>query len=168
MLLLVILFVLVPIAEIYVIIQVGQAIGALWTVLILIVDSLIGARLLSWQGRRAWVAFQGALTEGRIPHREVLDGVLIILGGAFLLTPGFITDAVGLLLLIPPTRAAFRRLLTRMMLRPTRLGWARVIIGGPRGQGPRPQGPRPQPTAHPTTPPPPIELPPAQPDPPQR
>ena len=91
------------------IIQVGQAIGALWTVLILIVDSLIGARLLSWQGRRAWAAFQAALTEGRIPHREVLDGVLIIVGGAFLLTPGFITDAVGLLLLIPPTRAAFRR-----------------------------------------------------------
>ena len=92
MLLLVILFVLVPIAEIYVIIQVGQAIGALWTVLILIVDSLIGARLLSWQGRRAWAAFQSALAAGRIPHREVLDGVLIILGGAFLLTPGFITD----------------------------------------------------------------------------
>ena len=162
MLLLVILFVLVPIAEIYVIIQVGQAIGALWTVLILIVDSLIGARLLSWQGRRAWASFQSALTEGRIPHREVLDGVLIVLGGAFLLTPGFITDAVGLLLLIPPTRAAFRGLLTRMMLRLTRLGWARVIIGAPRGQRPPPQ-----PTAHPTTPPP-VELPPARPDPPQR
>ena len=94
-LLLVILFVLVPIAEIYVIIQVGQEIGALWTVLILIADSLIGARLLSWQGRRAWAAFQTALAAGRIPHREVLDGVLIILGGAFLLTPGFITDASG-------------------------------------------------------------------------
>jgi UPF0716 protein FxsA len=162
-LLLVILFVLVPIAEIYVIIQVGQEIGALWTVLILIADSLIGARLLSWQGRRAWASFQSALAAGRVPHREVLDGVLIILGGAFLLTPGFITDAVGLLLLIPPTRAAFRRLLTRMMLRPSRLGWARVVVRPPPGQGPRPQ-----PTAHPTPPPPPIELPPAQPDPPQR
>jgi UPF0716 protein FxsA len=164
MLLLVILFVLVPIAEIYVIIQVGQAIGALWTVLILIVDSLIGARLLSRQGRRAWASFQSALAEGRMPHREVLDGVLIVLGGAFLLTPGFITDAVGLLLLIPPTRTAFRGLLTRMMLRPTRLGWARFVVGTPRGPGQRPQ-----PTAHPTTtPPPPVELPPAAPDPPQR
>jgi len=161
-LLLVILFVLVPIAEIYVIIQVGQEIGALWTVLILIVDSLIGARVLSWQGRRAWGAFQSALTAGRIPHREVLDGVLIILGGAFLLTPGFITDVVGLLLLIPPTRATFRGLLTRMMLRPTRLGWARVVVGTPRGSRQRPQ-----PTAHPTTPPP-VELPPTAPDPPQR
>ena len=161
--LLILLFIVVPIAEIYVIIQVGQAIGALWTVLILIVDSLIGARLLSWQGRRAWASFQSALTEGRVPHREVLDGVLIILGGAFLLTPGFITDVVGLLLLVPPTRAAFRRLLTRLMLRPTRLGWARVVVGTPRG--PRQ---RPQPTAHPTPPPPPTQLPPARPDPPQR
>ena len=100
---------LVPIAEIYVIIQVGQAIGALWTVLILIVDSLIGARLLRWQGAAGVGGFQSALAAGRIPHREILDGVLIIIGGAFLLTPGFITDAVGLLLLIPPTRAAFRR-----------------------------------------------------------
>jgi UPF0716 protein FxsA len=156
-LLLVVLFVLVPIAEIYVIIQVGQEIGALWTVLILIADSLIGARLLSWQGRRAWAAFQSALAEGRIPHREVLDGVLIVLGGAFLLTPGFLTDIVGLLLLIPPTRAVFRRLLARMMLRPSRLGWARVVVGTP---GP----PRPQPTARPDAPPPPPALPPTPPD----
>jgi UPF0716 protein FxsA len=152
--LLVLLFVLVPIAEIYVIIQVGQEIGALWTVAILIVDSLIGARLLSWQGRRAWAAFQTALAQGRIPHREVLDGALIILGGAFLLTPGFITDAVGILLLAPPTRAAFRRLLTRMMLRPSRLGWARVVTGTARD-------PRPQPAARPVSPPPPPALPPS-------
>ena len=157
MLLLVILFVLVPIAEIYVIIQVGQEIGALWTVLILIADSLIGARLLSWQGRRAWASFQEALVAGRMPHREVLDGVLIILGGAFLLTPGFLTDIVGLLLLLPPTRAAFRRLLTRMMLRPSRLGWARVVVGTPRGQ-------RPQPTARPHAPERPPALPPTPPD----
>jgi UPF0716 protein FxsA len=155
-LLLVILFIVVPIAEIYVIIQVGQEIGALWTVLILIADSLIGARLLSWQGRRAWGAFQSAMAAGRIPHREVLDGVLIIIGGAFLLTPGFLTDAVGLLLLIPPTRAAFRRLLTRMMLRPTRLGWARVVVRNPRPPGS-------QPTARPEAPAPPPALPPTPP-----
>jgi UPF0716 protein FxsA len=152
--LLVILFVLVPIAEIYVIIQVGQEIGALWTVLILIADSLIGARLLSWQGRRAWGAFQAALAEGRMPHREVLDGVLIILGGAFLLTPGFITDIVGLLLLIPATRAAFRRLLARSLMRRSGLGWARVVVRDPRG-------PRPGPTARPEPAAPPRELPPA-------
>lgn len=159
------LFVLVPIAEIYVIIQVGQAIGALWTVLILIADSVLGAVLLRAQGRRAWVAFRSALAAGRIPHREVLDGVLVVMGGAFLLTPGFLTDAVGLLLLIPPSRAAFRRLLTRMVMQPSRFGWARVVVGTP------PRGPRPQPTAHPTPPPPPPSLPPSHPgpaDPPRR
>jgi UPF0716 protein FxsA len=160
-LLLVILFVLVPIAEIYVIIQIGQEIGALWTVLILIADAIIGARLLAWQGRRAWAAFQAALAAGRIPHQEVLDGVLIIAGGAFLLTPGFLTDIVGLLFLIPPTRAAFRRLLTRLLLRPTRLGWARVVVGTARG-------PRPQPTARPDGPQPPPALPPAPPGTPDR
>jgi UPF0716 protein FxsA len=159
-LLLVLLFVLVPIAEIYVIIQVGQEIGALWTVLILVVDSLIGARLLSWQGRRAWAAFQSALATGRVPHREVLDGVLIILGGAFLLTPGFLTDIAGLLLLFPPTRTWFRRLLTRMAMRPGRLDWTRFVVTGP-GRG---RGPRPQPTARPAPPPPPPALPPGDPD----
>ena len=156
MLLLVLLFVLVPIAEIYVIIQVGQEIGALWTVLILIADALIGARLLRWQGRRAWAAFQSALAAGRIPHREVLDGALIILGGAFLLTPGFLTDIVGVLLLVPVTRAWFRRLLTRMLMRPGKLGWTRVVVTGAGAA----RGPRPQPTARPDPPPPPPALPP--------
>src|SRR5256714_10777755 len=108
-LLLVLLFIVVPIAEIYVIIQVGQAIGVLWTILLLIADSIIGARLLSWQGRRAWLRFQEALAQGRVPHREVMDGVLIIVGGAFLLAPGFITDVIGLVLLIPPSPAPVRR-----------------------------------------------------------
>jgi UPF0716 protein FxsA len=153
------LFILVPIAEIYVIIQVGQAIGALWTILILIADSIIGARLLSWQGRRAWARFQEALAGGRVPHREVLDGVLIIVGGAFLLTPGFITDIVGLLLLVPPTRAVVRRGLTRLIIR-RRLRFARAVTWGPVGRR-RPAPPRP--TAYPTPPqepPRPPELPP--------
>src|SRR5881409_1204876 len=78
MAILILLFILVPIAEIYVIIQVGQAIGALWTILLLIADSLIGARLLGWQGRNAWRRFQEALAAGRMPHREILDGVMIV------------------------------------------------------------------------------------------
>jgi UPF0716 protein FxsA len=146
--LLFLLFIVVPIAEIYVIIQVGQAIGALWTILLLIADSIIGARLLSWQGRRAWGRFQEALAAGRVPHREVLDGVLIVIGGAFLLTPGFITDVVGLLLLVPPSRALVRRALTRAMVR-RRIGFARVVTWGP--GGPRRPAP-PTPTAHPSPP----------------
>ena len=147
-LLLVLLFIVFPIAEIYVIIQVGQAIGALWTVLILIVDSIIGARLLSWQGRRAWLKFQSALAEGRIPHREVLDGVLIIMGGAFLLTPGFISDILGVLLLLPPTRAVVRRALVRVLLNPRRARWARVVVRtGP--VGPVTAEPRSEPPSRP-------------------
>jgi UPF0716 protein FxsA len=115
--LIVLLFIVVPIAEIYVIIQVGQAIGALWTILLLIADSIVGARLLSWQGRAAWRAFQAAIAEGRIPHREIMDGVMVVVGGTLLLTPGFITDVVGLLLLLPPTRAVIRRAVVRSISR---------------------------------------------------
>jgi UPF0716 protein FxsA len=146
--LLFLLFILVPIAEIYVIIQVGQAIGALWTILLLIADSIIGARLLSWQGRRAWARFQEALAAGRVPHREVLDGVLIVVGGAFLLTPGFITDVFGLALLIPPSRALIRRLLARAIVR-RRMRFVRVATWGP--GGPRRPAP-PRPTAYPSRP----------------
>lgn len=107
------LFVVVPILEIYVIIQVGEAIGAVPTIALLIVDSILGSLLMKSQGRAAWRRFQLALAEGRVPGREVLDGVLVIFGGAFLLTPGFLSDIVGALLLLPPTRAVIRRVLVR-------------------------------------------------------
>jgi UPF0716 protein FxsA len=112
-LLLLVLFVVVPILEIYVIIQVGQAIGAWWTIALLIADSIVGSMLMRSQGRAAWKRFQLALAEGRMPAREVVDGVLVIFGGAFLLTPGFCSDVVGALLLLPPTRAVIRRVIVR-------------------------------------------------------
>src|SRR3954467_13038685 len=111
--LLLVIFVLVPIAELAVIIQVGQEIGVWWTIAILIADSILGSLLLRSQGRIAWRRFNVALQAGRPPAREVLDGVLVIFGGAFLLTPGFITDIVGAIFLIPPTRAIVRRLLVK-------------------------------------------------------
>jgi UPF0716 protein FxsA len=113
--LLIAIFVAVPLAEIYVIIQVGEAIGPLPTVLILAADSVIGSMLLRSQGRRAWARFRQTVQRGDMPHREVIDGVLVIFGGAFLITPGFITDVFGVLLLLPPTRALFRRLLIRRL-----------------------------------------------------
>jgi UPF0716 protein FxsA len=119
------LFLLVPVAELYVIYQVGDAIGVLWTFLLLAADSLLGSLLLKSQGRAVWRRFNDNLAQGRMPHREVLDGVLVIFGGAFLITPGFLTDIVGLTLLIPPTRAVVRRLLV------SRLG-RRVTVGGGR------------------------------------
>jgi UPF0716 protein FxsA len=117
LLLLVALFIVIPIAELYVIIQVGQAIGALPTIAILLADSIIGSLLLRAQGRSAWKRFNDALAAGRVPAREVLDGALVIFGGAFLITPGFLTDIVGLLLLLPPTRALIRRVTVRVFSR---------------------------------------------------
>jgi UPF0716 protein FxsA len=115
--LLLLLFIAVPLAEIYVIIQVGQAIGALWTIALLIADSVVGARLVAWQGRLAWRRFAEAIAAGRVPHNEVTDGVLVVIGGTLLLTPGFITDVFGLLLLLPPTRLLVRRAVLRSIRR---------------------------------------------------
>ena len=112
---LVLLFIVVPIAELAVIIQVGQEIGVLWTVALLVADSVLGSVLMRSQGRAAWRRFNEATSAGRVPAREVLDGALVIFGGALLLTPGFITDVLGLLLLIPPTRALVRRVLARRL-----------------------------------------------------
>lgn len=109
--LLVLLFVVVPLVELYVIIQVGQEIGPMPTIGILVADSVLGSLLLRSQGRGAWRRFNDALAAGRPPAREVLDGGLIIFGGALLLTPGFVTDVLGLVLLLPPTRAMVRRAL---------------------------------------------------------
>ena len=125
---LVAVFILVPIAELAVIIRVGGEIGVLPTVALLVLDSILGSLLLRSQGRSAWERFSAALAVGRIPHREILDGVLVIFGGALLLTPGFLTDVLGLLLLVPATRAIARRLLVRAAGR-------RVIVGLTAGPG---------------------------------
>jgi UPF0716 protein FxsA len=115
MLLLVVLFIAVPIAELYLILQVGDAIGVVPTILLLAADSLLGSMLLRSQGQSVWRQFNQTMAEGRVPHRELLDGVAVIFGGAFLITPGFLTDIVGLLLLIPPTRAVLRRFAARRL-----------------------------------------------------
>jgi UPF0716 protein FxsA len=119
------LFIVVPLAELYVILKVGDAIGVLPTIALLALDSVLGSLLLRAQGRAVWRRFNEALSTGRMPHREVMDGVLVIFGGAFLITPGFLTDIVGLVLLVPPTRALVRRLLVR------RLGRRVAVAGQP-------------------------------------
>ena len=132
LLLLIAVFIIVPLAELYVILQVGEAIGAVWTILLLAADSVLGSLLLRAQGRSVWGRFNSALAEGRMPHREVVDGVLVVFGGAFLITPGFLTDIVGLLLLIPPTRALIRRVVVRRLGKRLAVG----VVAGP-GRGPR-------------------------------
>jgi UPF0716 protein FxsA len=120
---LILLFIVVPFAELYVIIWVvGPALGAPLTILLLVADSLLGSWLLRSQGRAVWRRFNQTLAAGQMPHREVIDGVLVIFGGAFLITPGFITDVLGLVLLLPPTRAIVRRVLVK------RLG-RRLVVG---------------------------------------
>jgi len=122
-LLLFVLFIVVPIAELYVLWQVGSVIGILPTIALLLLDSILGTLLLKSQGRQAWLRFNEATQAGRIPAREVADGALIILGGAFLLTPGFLSDIFGLLLLIPPTRALFRKSVIGLFAKRTPWGY---------------------------------------------
>ena len=110
---LLVLFVAVPIIELAAILQVGDWIGFWPTIGLLIADSILGSLLMRSQGRTAWRRFNETIAAGRPPAREVLDGVLIIFGGALLLTPGFVTDIAGILFLLPPTRAVLRRLLVR-------------------------------------------------------
>src|SRR6195952_5988062 len=88
--LLLVAFVIVPIVEIYVIIQVGQVIGAWWTILLLIADSVFGSWLIAHEGRRAWQALTTALSSGRMPAKELADGALILVGGTLMLSPGFV------------------------------------------------------------------------------
>jgi UPF0716 protein FxsA len=114
--LLVVIFVAVPIIELFVILQVGQAIGVLPTIGLLVVDSVLGSVLMRSQGRASWSRFNAALAARRVPAREVVDGVLIVFGGALLLTPGFVTDLLGLSLLLPPTRALLRGAIVRRVL----------------------------------------------------
>lgn len=109
------LFVVVPVVEIYVLIQVGQTIGAWWTVLLLIADGFLGSFLVKREGGRAWKALQDALREHRMPARELADGALILIGGTLLLTPGFLSDLVGLFCVLPLTRPLARGALTRFI-----------------------------------------------------
>jgi UPF0716 protein FxsA len=134
---LVALFVVVPLVEIYVIIQVGQAIGPWWTILLLIADSILGSWLIRREGSRAWRALRTALDSGRMPAKELADGALILVGGTLMLAPGFVTDGFGILMILPVTRPVFRRLLTRLVAN-------RLVVVGPgttRRPGPGPDGP---------------------------
>ncbi len=131
--LLVAALVVVPIVEIWVLLQVGQLLGVLPTVVLLVAMSLLGAYLLRREGSRTWRAFRTALGSGRLPAAEVADGALVIFGGALLLTPGFATDVFGLLCVLPPSRAVLRRLLTRQVARRLTVG---AVLGGGSRKGP--------------------------------
>lgn len=141
-------FVLIPLAEIWAILQVGQLVGPWWTIALLVLDSMVGAWLIKREGGRAWQALRAALQQGRMPARELADGALILIGGTLMLSPGFVLDLAGILLILPFTRPIARRLLTSVVER-------RLVVvpafgpgfgsglrpGDGRRPGPGPEGP---------------------------
>ena len=124
-------FILMPIVEIYVIIKVGQVIGPWWTILLLVADSVFGTWLVRREGRRAWQALTTAIETGRMPAKELADGGLILVGGTLMISPGFVTDVFGMVMILPFTRPLARRLMTRVVTR--RFLAARRSGSGPQG-----------------------------------
>jgi len=126
------LFIAVPIIEMLVLIQVGQEIGALWTIALVLITAFIGINLLRHQGLATLTRANWRIQSGQIPAKEILEGILLAVGGALLLTPGFVTDGIGFLLLVPVTRQFFA---SRLMGRFKSFASANVAGGGFGTQG---------------------------------
>jgi UPF0716 protein FxsA len=114
---LLLLFLVVPFAELYVLIQVGHVIGALPTIGLLIAVSVLGAWLVKREGFAVLARARQRIDAGEMPGKELVDGVLILLAGALLISPGFLSDVVGVLLLLPPVRAVMRGATVRWLSR---------------------------------------------------
>ena len=108
-------FTIIPIIEIYLLIEIGSIFGALTAVILVILTGFLGAFLARMQGLQTLFRIQGCLREGRMPSGELMDALLIIIAGLVLLTPGFLTDSVGFLLLIPATRNSIKYWLRRQI-----------------------------------------------------
>lgn len=117
-----VLFLVLPIAELYVIVQVASGVGILNTIGLLVVVSVVGAWLCKHEGIGVLRRIRSALDRYEVPHRELVDGGLILFAGALLLTPGFLTDVLAVLLLLPPTRAIARGVVLRALARRTSVG----------------------------------------------
>ena len=126
---LILLFIAVPLVELFVIVETARSIGTLETIGLLLLVSVVGAWMVKAQGLAVLWRVRSKLAEGLMPGRELVDGALVLLAGALMLTPGFVTDAVGLLLLFPPTRMAIRPILIRRFRH-------RVTFIGPGGASP--------------------------------
>lgn len=122
------LFILLPIVELAVLIQIGQWIGLAWTLVIVIATGFLGATLARRQGLRTWLAIQMELREGRVPASALMDGLLILIGGVVLLTPGILTDLAGFALLVPATRNRLKRGLRRRFEHAIRRGETGVTV----------------------------------------
>lgn len=130
---LLLLFIIVPAIELIILIRMGQWIGTLPTVGLIIVTGIIGAYLTRQQGTQIWRRVQEEMQTGQIPGGALLEGAMILVAGAVLMTPGVLTDALGFLLLIPPTRKLISGLLTSQIKRMMERGQVRVGGFGPMG-----------------------------------
>ena len=126
---LVLLFTLVPAVEIYLLIQVGAGIGAMNTLLLIVATGVVGAHYARLQGFQVLRRLQDSLASGHLPANEIVDGALLLLGGALLVTPGLLTDAAGLSLVFPPTRERWKRLLLEWLRRKIERG--EIVIRRP-------------------------------------
>lgn len=144
---LLLLFVGVPMLELWLLIRVGEQVGMAATILLVVGTGVVGGFLARWQGAEVWRRIQSRLAEGALPDEEAVDGLIILLCGAFLVTPGILTDAVGLLGLIPPVRARLRAQLRKRLGRKIRAGQSaggfsfRMSSFGTRGAAPAPPRP---------------------------
>jgi UPF0716 protein FxsA len=121
-------FIFLPLVELALLIQLGRWIGLLWTLALVVVTGLLGATLARRHGLHAWIAIQDELRAGRVPASALADGLLILIGGLVLLTPGLLTDLFGFAMLLPVTRNAFKRRLRRRFEDAVRRGDASVTL----------------------------------------
>lgn len=125
--LLLLLFTIVPLAELYLLLLLGRLMGFWSTVVLVLVTGVLGAALAKSEGLRVLRQWQAALTEGRMPEEGVLGGLLVLVGGVLLITPGVLTDVTGLLLLFPPTRRLVAAFVMKRLERRIREGSVRVV-----------------------------------------
>ena len=119
---------LLAVPELWVIVQVADRLGIVSTLGLLLLVSIVGAWLLKRQGLATWRRLQATVRRSEMPHSELIDGALILLGGALLLTPGFITDALGFVLVLPPTRSATRGVVSRWLARRARRRFGAPVV----------------------------------------
>ncbi len=129
------LFVLVPLAELWILVQIGSVVGFLPTLALVLLTGAAGAALARREGLRALWSFQQELARGRLPQQQILDGLAVLVGGAFLVTPGILTDLAGLALLFPPTRRLAQCWVGRALERRIREGSVSFVFMGPGMQG---------------------------------
>jgi len=141
------LFVLVPLVELFILVQIGEVVGLLPTLALVLLTGVAGAALARREGLRVLWSFQSELAQGRLPQQQLLDGLSVLVGGAFLVTPGLLTDLAGLALLFPPTRRVVERRVRRALERRIREGSVNFVFMGTQAgpaAGAEPGGRRPR------------------------